>query len=217
MSCDRLKKHLIFDIDGTLLDTDQAVEAALAAATDRHGLPRISSSCIKEHCGLPGLDFLKLIGIPEAEAVFLDWRLELRKYSALIRPYPGIMELLRTLHAAGIPMGVVTSRTKDVAQPDLDALELTGFFQQVITSSDTAAHKPAPDPILLYLQRTGAAPDSCIYIGDTISDCQCAHGAGVPFCLAGWGAFRRTGMEEERVLESPEEVLTLLRGAAHEQ
>lgn len=213
MSCDRLKKHLIFDIDGTLLDTDQAVETALAAATDQHGLPRISSSCIKEHCGLPGLDFLKLIGIPEAEAVFLDWRLELRKCSALIRPYPGIMELLQTLQAAGVPMGVVTSRTRDVAQPDLDALELTGFFQQIITSSDTAAHKPAPDPLLLYLQRTGAAPDSCVYIGDTISDCQCAHGAGVPFCLAGWGAFQRTGMEKERVLESPQEVPTLLNGA----
>lgn len=203
------RKHLILDIDGTLLDTDAAVETALAAATEKHGLPRISAACIKQYCGLPGLEFLKVIHVPEPDAVFLDWRLELRKCSDLIRPYPGIMELLRAARDAGIPMGVVTSRTLDVAQADLDALELTQYFSTIITANDTERHKPAPDPLLAYLRRTGAAPESCVYIGDTISDCECAHGAGIPFYLAGWGVFQRTGMENEPVLDSPLDALAL--------
>ena len=203
------KPHLLFDVDGTLLDTDRAMELALDSATALHGVPKIPVECIRRYSGVPGLQFLTEVGTPDPEGVFLDWRRELRKLTHLIQPFPGMVPVLERLQQAGVPMGVVTSRTADVAQADLQGLDLLRFFSEVITAEDTQGHKPGPEPILCYLERRHARPEECCYLGDTVSDCQCAHNAGVRFLLAGWGTYAQADMQEETLLHTPEELLTV--------
>lgn len=204
------KKHVLFDIDGTLLDSETVVLESLLAATNKHGLPPIDPSCTRRYFGVPGVIFLRTIGIPDPDGVFLDWRLELNRRSGKIKPYDGIVELLGNLKACGVPAGVVTSRTLDVASADLNSLNLMPFFDELITAEDTQANKPLPDPILLYLRKKQLSPKHCIYIGDTISDCQCAHAAGVQFLLAGWGTSQQSEMSQETIVSRPADVLEYL-------
>lgn len=206
--------HVVFDIDGTLLNTEAAVHAALRDATERHGLPEIPADIIRKYCGLPGLTFLRTIRIPDAEQVYADWCRALEARAPLIRPFPGIEALLRALRDGGVHLGVVTSRTAEMARTDMEKLGLLGYFPQMITSSDTPLHKPDPAPLLLYLERTAAAREDCLYIGDTDIDRDCARGAGIQFLLAGWGAYTREGLESEPILERPEELLRFVGQAA---
>ncbi|MEG0114831.1 MAG: HAD hydrolase-like protein, partial [Hydrogenoanaerobacterium sp.] len=75
---------------------------------------------------------------------------------------------------------------------------------------DTTEHKPKPEPMLLYLSRTGVRADEVLYIGDTVYDYQCATGAGVPFALAGWGALNADEVPPCYAPKTPGEVLLLL-------
>jgi len=121
------------------------------------------------------------------------WIERVKLYSSSIKPFDGIMAVIKYLKSKDIKLGIVTSRDRnyitaldEIASP-LPTL-LKPFFRYSISASDVENPKPAADSILKYMELTGAGRDEILFIGDTMSDVMCAHNAGVDFGLAVWGS-----------------------------
>lgn len=201
-------RHIVFDVDGTLVDTlystTQALQDVLKEAT---GVvwPREE---LEFSYGIPGIDTLRQLKVEAPETLLRQWEDKLDDYRQFDHVFEGIPELLATLRGAGVALGIVTSRTRKEFDADIAKLDIAPYFQRVICADDTVGHKPQPDPLLKYLERTGCAKEETLYIGDSVYDLGCAQAAGVDFGLAGWGATKRHG--GRYVFETPADVSKII-------
>ena len=118
-----------------------------------------------------------------------------RVHDDMIREYPGVEEALHALAGRGYRMGIVTSKSRPVAQKGLDHFGLGGLFEVLVGYEDTEIHKPDPCPVLEAASRLGVSAEKCLYCGDSPHDMDAGIAAGVLTAAAMWGPFA------ERVLE----------------
>lgn len=184
---------LLFDLDGTLVDS----RADLAAATNRmralHGLPPLDVPTVVSYVG----DGLGKLAVRALQGAPVDPAVAAREIGACYdghetdatRPYPGVDDGLRTLRAAGHRLGLVTNKPARHARRIFDHFGWTTLFSVLMAGGDTPALKPAPDPILEAMRRTGADPASTWMVGDHHTDLEAARRAGISsvFLLSGLG------------------------------
>ena len=180
-------EHVIFDVDGTLADTDgisqQALQDLLFELTgEEEDLADLAFTR-----GIPGAEALERLGISD-DGALERWDELARAHADEVGLFPGVREMLEGLRASGKKMGVVSSRRHDEYDAVITPLGIDGFFSNMVLAEDTERHKPDPEPLLEYLRRTGARPEEAIYVGDTEHDSLAARAAGVSFVFAGWGA-----------------------------
>ena len=99
-----------------------------------------------------------------------------------------LAELLADLTADGVPMGIVTSKRREIAQYALDSVGLGSAIALLGTLEDTSEHKPDPAPLLLGAKRLGVEPRDCTYVGDATVDVLAARAAGMRSIAVSWGA-----------------------------
>lgn len=180
-------KHVVFDVDGTLADTDGISQQALQELLfERTGERRDLSDLVFAR-GIPGAETLERLGIDDAGAL-ARWDDLARAHADEVRLFPGVGEMLERLRSNGKTLGVVSSRRRDEYESTITPLGIDGFFSTKVLAEDTERHKPNPEPILEYLRRSGAKPGETIYVGDTEYDLLAARAAGVSFAFASWGA-----------------------------
>lgn len=205
-------KHIIFDVDGTLIDTHEATIMALDKVLKEVTGHSFEREELLFAIGVSGKVSLPRFGISstaEIEAVSLKWSEYLRLYSMHIKMYPGIEKMFNELNSKNIKMGLVTSNTRyelDSLMPYFLPFKLKDFVEHTVCSDDTVRNKPYPDPILKFLELSGCKPSEAIYIGDTAHDFNCAQSAGVDFGLAAWGAGDVKGINPRFAFKSPEAV-----------
>lgn len=180
-------KHIVFDIDGTLLNTESCILSALQDTLSQRLGRNYSAEELTFALGIPGLTTLGQLGIPDAEEALTLWQENMKKYAQRIRPYPGIGELVEKLHATGCGLGIVTSKNRKEFEEDAHLIPTREYFFTVICADDTEKHKPDPQPLLKYMELTGTGAREILYIGDSKYDGLCARDAGVDFALALWG------------------------------
>lgn len=178
--------HLVFDIDGTLLNTEMAVLHSLQWALQQHGIVQ-SLEQLRFALGIPGKDALIRFQLNNPDQVLREWDAKFTEFLQEITIFEGVVPLLQALRARGIHLGVVTSKTQVELAQDFDAMGLTDYFDIIVTADDTVQHKPDAEPMLNYLKRSGAKAAETIYIGDADYDLQCALRAGCDCALAQWG------------------------------
>jgi phosphoglycolate phosphatase len=200
----RSPKAILFDLDGTLVDSAPDIAAAVNELLATRGLPPLSLSDIKS---MIGDGVRKLIerafaasGTP-LSATELDQAHEtmkpiyLRHVTDLATLMPGVRETLAHFHMAGIAMGVVTNKPQLAARQVLLHFGLTEFFG-VIVGGDAVSHqKPAPDGLLMALDRLHAVPGDALMVGDSIADAGAARGAGMSVALVR-GGYTQVPLEE---------------------
>lgn len=179
--------HIVFDIDGTLIDTENAVLSALEDTLTELGRPSSSRDDLKFALGIPGETTLAQLEIADTEAANRLWNGHVKKYLSSVTVFLGIRSLLEELLAGGYRLGIITSKTREEYAADFVPSGLAACFDTVICVDECRRPKPAADPVLKYLERTGIRPDEMLYIGDTAYDAECAGNAGVDFGLALWG------------------------------
>ena len=207
--------HIVFDVDGTLLDTESAVLHSLQDAVPRLIGRQMPLEDLRFSIGLTGHETLRRLGLPEQDfdRGMQIWNEELVKWDHAVKVYDGMLPLLDALTRSGHRLGVVTSRAGEKFRSYLEGFGLKGYFPTIIQAEDTPEHKPHPAPLNKYLERTGAARTDVLYIGDSIHDLGCATAAQIDFALAGWGST----LQDPRItcrLQTPLQLLDVLGEAA---
>ncbi len=198
--------HIVFDIDGTLLDSESAILSSLRDVIEEHQKRTVGLDELRFSLGIPGTDALKKLGFDNPEYFNSLWEKKSRDYYGLMRIFDGIEVTLETLKAKDITLGIITSKNRREYRNDFVPFGLAGYFDTVVCAEDSVKHKPFPEPMEKFLQFSGSVPEQVLYIGDTLYDLQCAKGAGVKFALAKWGC-KDSGIAADYFLKAPEDIL----------
>lgn len=184
-------KHIIFDIDGTMLDTEQVLLKALQQIIFETQGRKVEKADLLFTSGIPGDIALKQLGFEETEEVNKAWNDRFKENFQDVRIFDGIVPLLDKLTKMGVHLGIITSKTHEEYKSDFLPFGLEKYFGTIICVDDVDRPKPSPDSMFKYFSLTGASPEETLYIGDTIYDMQCAKSAGADFGLSVWGAASR--------------------------
>jgi pyrophosphatase PpaX len=187
---------VVFDLDGTLANTIPLIIAsydhALWTILKTHPDPDEARGWIGQT--LYGTFSARY---PDhAEALITAYiEFNLARLDEMTQPYDGLSELLTELAAAGVSLGVATSKRRPSAEATLRAVGLDGLIPVTVGMEDTLAHKPDPAPLLLAVERLGHSPAESVYIGDAVVDVLAAQAAGMDAVAVTWGAGLRTELE----------------------
>jgi pyrophosphatase PpaX len=208
---------ILFDLDGTLVDSiELIVAAAMNAFASRPG-PSPSEAQIRNTIGrpLPTTFGPWLVDDDDLPFLISKYRAyQLEHHDRLTNAYEGIVDAVAALHASGHPMGIVTSKVGFMAERALVHTGLASYMRCIIASDSTTKHKPDPEPVLLGLERLAAAPEDAIFVGDSPYDMQAARAAGVHALGVAWGAFTIQTLVDagaEAVIQRPDELIPYVR------
>lgn len=204
-------KYVIFDVDGTILDTEKAILKSLQKVLKEEG-KNYQLEDLRFALGIPGIETLKKLNVTDLERVHPKWSETVLEFSHEVSVFQDLENVIKTLSESPVRTGIVTSKTKQELINEFEPFGLSSFFEYTICASDTEKHKPHPEPLLTCLDGLNANQDETIYIGDSIYDMQCAKSAGVKFALALWGSKTTEGFESvEFVLKEPKAILDLIK------
>lgn len=207
--------HFIFDIDGTLVDTEKTGVLSLQKTIrDMMGIEMPYDEVYK-FFGIPSSKVASLLKYPQEESFAHTWEQNFIDMRYLMKTFPGVDSMLQSLKEAGIHLGVVTSRSRFEVDNDPIFAGMADLFEVVISAEDSEKHKPEPDPVLAYMRKsseltgTEVKPQDCIYLGDTMHDYGCGHSAGCDFALADWKEKGMQGIPAEYRFTTSEEILKI--------
>ena len=185
-------KAVIWDLDGTLLNTLDDLAASVNAALAMNGMPLRSTEEVRAFVG-NGIRRLMVRAVPGGEAnPAFDKALEdfTRHYGAHSRdrtqPYDGILEMLDQLSAAGVKHAIVSNKI-DFAVKELSRAYFGERMCAAIGDDPSRARKPAPDSVLAAMREMGVTAQETVYVGDSDVDVLTARNAGVPCVAVLWG------------------------------
>lgn len=201
----------IFDVDGTLIDTEAAVLGSLQKMLKVEFDKDVEMKDLAFVLGIPGAVSLRQLGIVDIDKANDRWNYFMKDFYHNIRVFNGIRELLDSLKREHVIQGIVTSKTTQELQDDFAPFGLMSYLTHVVCADDTQKHKPNPEPILKFLDISGADSRTSIYIGDTIYDYECARDAGLDFGLALWGCKDHERIPAKYKFEKPQDVSKLLQ------
>ncbi|AQW21774.1 phosphatase [Lentilactobacillus curieae] len=176
----------IFDVDGTLIDSEKMYMLSLLKVLNAHGY-NYKYDEITQAFGINALDAVIQLGVKNPQAILDEWFSIVDDYKDLTHVFPGIKEALAELHASSSNrLAIATSKLRKELLRDVKPFGLNPYFDAVISSDDVEHGKPAPDMVIKGMEKLSSTTNSTVYVGDTVYDLEAAHRAGVSFALAGW-------------------------------
>jgi len=204
---------VIFDMDGTLVDTFQLNRRSFNYAV-RKFLKRTLTT--EEALGITGgtleeqlTNYMPVSGVPGA--IQRHYAHYARHFDGT-RVFPGVRGLLFTLHAKGVELAVCTGADGRIAEYTLARSGLSKFFTTVVTADDVSKPKPDPEGLRIVMERIGADSDQTAYVGDHPNDIGASRSAGVKTAGARWGSKHKgelQALKPDFLFNHPSEALTL--------
>lgn len=212
-------RGVLFDLDGTLVDSAADLQATLNRLLPEYGLRPLSLDEVKAKIGdgvakLVERAFIATGG--DLDNVDAAARRFLALYeghaAALTVAYPGVRDALMQLQAQGLVLAVVTNKPLAVTQEILAALDLARFFAAVVGGDSAPRRKPHPDPIMKALADAGLKADEAIMVGDNYHDIEAAHAAGVEAIIVTYGYSHKPPSETgaDHVVDTMPEIVPLI-------
>ena len=211
---------VLFDLDGTLLDTAPDLGLALNMQRERHGLPPLPQDTIRPYASHGSKGLLSVgFSLTQEHVNFGDMREEyLAIYDEVMTQSPelfdGIQELLEAIERKGLRWGIVTNKPRRFTGPILKKTGLDSRAACVVCGDDAARAKPHPDTLLKACELTGRRVDECLYVGDAERDIQAGKAAGMRTVISLYGyiddADKPHEWEADGVIQHPSELLALL-------
>lgn len=184
---------VLFDLDGTLVDSIDLLVASMEYAFEGREL----RPPLAEWIALIGTPLDKMLArwaVDAADVELLRARYrehQLANHDLMIKLYPGMVETVRALHAAGHPLGVVTSKLEIGARRALKFAQIEDCFDVVVGIDHTTKHKPDPEPVWYALEKLGVAREDAIFVGDSTHDMEAGRAAGVYTVAVLWGPYTK--------------------------
>lgn len=191
---------VLLDLDGTVIDSVDLIRESHRHATKHVLGVELSDEALVANVGRPLPEQMRHFSEEHADRLldaYQEWNIA--NTARLLRAYEDLEGALERMRAAGLALGIVTSKRARIVALAWDVLPLHGLFDVVITADDTARHKPDPEPILTALSRLGAPAATAAFVGDAPFDIRAGAEAGVATIAVTWGFFTR----EQLVPEHP--------------
>ncbi|MCL5283431.1 MAG: HAD-IA family hydrolase [Armatimonadetes bacterium] len=184
---------LLWDIDGTLIDTTTLIVSGLDEMYRRFIGRTLERDELRKLIGIPLSAQMRALGDPAEYGVDIGgMSREFIRYYETHRHLERVIEpailALRRFHENGVPTALVTSKNRTELSNTLPRLGITKDVDTIVSADDVRNPKPAPDSIIMALRRLEADPVDAVFIGDTVHDLQAGGAAGVRCCAVGWGA-----------------------------
>ncbi|MCD8196911.1 MAG: HAD-IA family hydrolase [Lachnospiraceae bacterium] len=219
-----MRNAVIFDMDGTLLDTLEDIYLSTNAVLTAAGLPPRTPDEVRLFVGNGSRELMRRCieggeSNPKYEACHASFQeyyhTHLDDHTA---PYPGVVWLLDTLREAGISMAIVSNKS-DSAVKDLNRESFGDRIPVAIGAQEGVRKKPAPDTLYEAMRELGVKKDACVYVGDSETDLETAANAGIPCVCVSWGFRGRARLEKlgaEQIADTAQELLDILKEYAGE-
>ncbi|MBF2734794.1 MAG: HAD-IA family hydrolase [Betaproteobacteria bacterium AqS2] len=206
-------RAVLFDLDGTLIDTGRDLLAALNALRAERGLPALDFEAVKYLVGHGSRRLMQEHLMEEGDELEPLRERFLVEYDraghAQSKLFDGMQEVLDHLAAAGLPWAIVTNKPTKQTEDLLGKLDLRPAPSHVVCSDTLPRHKPYPDGLLHVCKELGVEPAACFYVGDNDLDVRASGACGMPFLAAGWG-YWEPDKPAERLLARPQEIIAAL-------
>lgn len=213
-------RAVLFDLDGTLIDSAPDLAAAANEMRAARGLPALPYASFRPMVGsgARGMVGVALQASP-GDAGFDALRDEfLQRYEARMtretRVFPDLPPLFDKLNAMDLPWGIVTNKVGRLAEPLVAALGLDRCAAVLVCGDTTSRAKPHPDPLLEAARRIGVRPATCVYVGDDLRDVQAGQAASMGTIIAAWGYLGLGDPIEawgaDHIIRAPMELLNVL-------
>jgi len=207
---------VLFDFDGTLGDSYEAIAASVNYVRGRHGLAPLPVEQVRRHVG-HGLQYLLERTVPagsieENAALYREHHPSVMRQGT--RLLPGAAETLRGLKQLGRKIAVCSNKPGEYTRALLDSLGIAELIDATVCPEDVAKPKPAPDMLLAAVERLGLPPQQCVYVGDMTLDIEAARSAGLTVWIIPTGSDSREKLQAarpDRMLDSLEQILDLVR------
>ena len=209
---------VIFDLDGTLVDTEPDIHTAVDLALVEMGFPPASPETVRRGIG-PGSEIFARMMLPEGEKEgWEDWLFMYRRYyvehcAERSKPFPGVPGMLEELRNL-CRIAVATNKPRYMAEKILDKLKLNRSVDLVVGPEDVSSIKPDPEMLELVLAGLGGEPQGTLVVGDTDNDISAGKSLGALTCGVTWGYFPESELRRARpdfLADGPEDVVRIVQ------
>ena len=210
---------LLFDLDGTLIDSNSLILASYTATLEQYMGRTYEREELLPFIGPPLKDVFENIDAKRAEEMIAAYREHnLEHHDAYVEAYPYVAETLQQLKQAGFKLGIVTTKVRDTAERGLRVCGLGGLFGVVIGYDDIEHAKSHPEPVLKGLEALGSVPEEAIMIGDNYHDIESGKNAGTKTAGVAWSIKGKQSLlpyGPDYMLEDIRDLLDIVKEDAH--
>jgi pyrophosphatase PpaX len=206
---------VLFDLDGTVIDSGAIILASMRHAAREVLGVEVPDEQLMAAVGGPGLEAQMQALSPErADELVTVYRAHNEPLHDELVCCAGMDEVLVQLKDEGRRLGIVTAKRRQTVELAFARIPIEHLFETVVGGDETKKHKPDPEPLLLALERLGAAPDDAVYVGDAPFDVKAAKAAGLYSVGVSWGGIhgreRLEAEEPDALVDTTEELLGVL-------
>ncbi|MBU8880936.1 pyrophosphatase PpaX [Bacillus sp. FJAT-29790] len=205
----------LFDLDGTLIDTNELIISSFLHTFDSYCPNRYKREDILPFMGPTLTETFESIDPEKVNEMIATYRkFNIENHDLLVTEFEGVFETVRTLKESGYKIGIVTTKVSHVTEMGLKLTKLDQFFDVVVTLDDVQKPKPDPEPIFKALELLGSKPEEAIMVGDNSHDILGGRNAGTKTAGVAWSAKGKEfllGFEPDYMLENMADLLDIFK------
>lgn len=203
-------KAIIYDIDGTILDTLEMNLVPLMKIIEEETGKKVTYDEVLKYAAAPGLKTLADLKIKDIEKTYARWVKYVNEYKCGARLFSGFEEVFEQFDGKLI-QAIVSSKMVDQYQIDVVSKGIDKYIKVAILADHTKKHKPDPEPLFMCLDKLSLETKDVIFVGDSLSDYLAAKNAGIDFGYATWGSVSSSGIDDPTyIFNQPIDLLKLL-------
>lgn len=180
-------KGILFDLDGTLLDTTGLIIQSFQHTVKAHYNKEADLDIVRDYFGKPLRAAMEILGPDKVDELIQTYReYNILHHDDLARSFAGVAEVIQKLYNHGLLMAIVTSKTQAMAIRGLKLFAMDKYFPVIIGCEQSTSHKPDPEPVQVALAGLGLAAGDCLMVGDSPADLASGKAAGVKTAAVRW-------------------------------
>lgn len=207
-------KYILFDFDGTLVDTNELIVLALRETAKKYLDRDLSAHELNAILGKYLDDQMKYLSEADYKEMVLFYKdFYKARQDEMVKEFPGIREMLRSIKQLGCKTAIVSAKGRGGIEHGIDLFQFGSYIDVIISAYDIQNNKPHPEPALKALQTLGAEPGCSVLVGDSPYDILCGSNAGIKTAMVDWTIFPKEGLLELKpdfYLKTPDDLVGII-------